>query len=89
MKKRKRKRYYYPRQKAELSLQFWWNKKRGCWNLLVTKNKKSHSFSFLGDPMIFGESLAKAEHLDENDKEFLKRVFRYYLLCLDKTKQNG
>jgi len=95
----KQKKYYYPKRKAELSLQFWWDEKTSRWNLLVTKNKKKHSFSWLGDPMIFGESLAKDKHLDENDKEFLQRVFEHYLLSLkeltkfkydeDKNKQNG
>jgi len=78
----KQKKYYYPKRKAELSLQFWWDEKTSRWNLLVTKNKKKHSFPWLGDPIIFGESLAKDKHLDENDKEFLQRVFEHYLLCL-------
>ena len=75
----KRKKYYTPKAKAELSLQFWWDKKDSTWNLMVTKNEKKHDFCLFGDPFIFGENLAKDKNLSENDKLFLDKVFNCYL----------
>ena len=68
-----KKKYFKARERAELSIQFYYSKREGCWRMILTVNDKIEKLSSM-DATLFGMYLCEDEHLDKEDKLWLVKV---------------